>query len=247
MSTQGAIVFVTTAGSLVVALAGIGLVGGIRLNLTPSERLGIWRIETLSRGPLVRDLVFICPPSTPPFEEAWQRGYLRRGLCAGGFAPLIKTIAALPGQRIAIGDTVKIDGAVLGASRVRMSLDFVADHSSGRKGALHHIFNVANLKLENRADCPWCFRKERAAVEWGLFAIGVGAGDPYRQISEPHFDNRQSAIDVIGVLFLRGKGGCIEISGLSLPPMFNKQRKFDADIFGHFGSSPDLNHLFSIL
>jgi type IV secretory pathway protease TraF len=79
MSLRGAIVFVTTAASIVVALAGIGVVGGIRLNLTPSEPLGIWRIEP-GREPIVGDLVFICPPPTPQFEEAWQRGYLRRGL-----------------------------------------------------------------------------------------------------------------------------------------------------------------------
>nr|WP_246726417.1 conjugative transfer signal peptidase TraF [Rhizobium leguminosarum] len=103
------------------ALAGIGIIGGIRLNLTPSEPLGIWRIEPLSRDLLVGDLVFICPPPTPQFEEARQRGYLRRGLCAGGFAPLIKTVAALPGQRVAIGDTVEIDGAVLDASLIRES------------------------------------------------------------------------------------------------------------------------------
>ncbi|WP_429925644.1 conjugative transfer signal peptidase TraF (plasmid) [Agrobacterium vitis] len=121
MSRRGAIVFVATAGSLLVALAGIALVGGIRLNLTSSEPLGIWHIEPVSRDPIVGDLVFICPPVTSKFEEAWRRGYLRRGLCAGGFAPLIKTVAALPGQHVAIGDIVKIDGAVLDASRIRES------------------------------------------------------------------------------------------------------------------------------
>ncbi|MBO9101899.1 MULTISPECIES: conjugative transfer signal peptidase TraF [unclassified Rhizobium] len=121
MSRRKAIVFVTIAASLVVALAGIAFVGGIRLNLTPSEPLGIWRIEPLSRAPLVGDLVFICTPPTPPFQEAWQRGYLRRGLCAGGFAPLIKTVVALPSQHVAIGDIVKIDGVVLDESRIRES------------------------------------------------------------------------------------------------------------------------------
>lgn len=112
---------VTASVSVMAAFVGIGLIGGIRLNLTPSEPLGIWRIEPLSRDPIVGDLVFICPPSTPKFEEAWRRGYLRRGLCVGGFAPLIKTVAALPGQIIEIGDTVAIDGAVLDASLVRQS------------------------------------------------------------------------------------------------------------------------------
>lgn len=114
-------VFVTASASVMVALVGIGLIGGMRLNLTPSEPLGIWHIEPLSRDPLVGDLVFICPPPTPQLEEAWQRGYLRRGLCASGFAPLIKTVAALPGQHVAIGETIEVDGVPLGASRLRKS------------------------------------------------------------------------------------------------------------------------------
>jgi conjugative transfer signal peptidase TraF len=121
MSRRGAIIFVTAVGNLVVAVAGIALVGGIRLNLTPSEPLGIWRIEPVSRDLVIGDLVFICPPPTPPFQEAWQRGYLRRGLCVSGFAPLIKTVVALPSQRVAVGDTVVIDRVVLGASRIRES------------------------------------------------------------------------------------------------------------------------------
>jgi conjugative transfer signal peptidase TraF len=121
MSRRGVIVFVTASASVMAALAGTGFIGNVRLNLTPSEPLGLWRIEQLDRPAAVGDLVFICPPATAPFEEARERGYLRRGLCGGGFAPLIKTVAALPGQSIAIGDTVKIDGAVLCASRVRKS------------------------------------------------------------------------------------------------------------------------------
>jgi len=93
--------------------------GGYRLNLTPSEPLGLWRIEGLHRPVEAGDLVFVCPPVNPLFEQARQRGYLRRGLCAGGFAPLIKTAAALPGQHVEIGDHVVIDGRPLYASVVR--------------------------------------------------------------------------------------------------------------------------------
>lgn len=119
MSGRGVTKIVTASVSVMAALVGIGFIGGIRLNLTPSEPLGIWRIEQVRRAPSVGDLVFVCPPPTPQFEEAWQRGYVRHGLCAGGFAPLIKTVAALPGQRVAIGDTVAIDGTVLDASLIR--------------------------------------------------------------------------------------------------------------------------------
>nr|WP_235916655.1 MULTISPECIES: conjugative transfer signal peptidase TraF [Rhizobiaceae] len=101
-------------GGVVVA----GLIGGYRLNLTPSEPLGLWRIERLDRPVEAGDLVFVCPPANPLFEQARRRGYLRRGLCAGGFAPLIKMVAALPGQHIEIGENVFIDGRSLDLSAV---------------------------------------------------------------------------------------------------------------------------------
>ncbi|WP_234811069.1 conjugative transfer signal peptidase TraF [Xaviernesmea oryzae] len=105
-----------------VAIAGLitaAVVGGYRLNLTPSEPLGLWRIEKLNRPVEAGDLVFICSPPTAKFEEARLRGYLRRGLCAGGFAPLIKTVAALPGQHVEVTDHVVIEGRSLAASVVR--------------------------------------------------------------------------------------------------------------------------------
>lgn len=105
-----------------VAIGGLitaATVGGYRLNLTPSEPLGLWRIEALRRSAEMGDLVFVCPSATEMFEEARRRGYLRRGWCAGGFAPLIKMIAALPGQHVEITDRVAIDGCSLAASTVR--------------------------------------------------------------------------------------------------------------------------------
>lgn len=111
--------FLTGAGVVMSGLAATAYMGGYRLNLTPSEPLGLWRIEALRRPVEIGDLVFFCPPVTVAFEEARQRGYLRRGLCAGGVAPLIKTIAALPGQHVEIADQVIIDGRALPASTVR--------------------------------------------------------------------------------------------------------------------------------
>lgn len=105
-----------------VAIGGLitaATVGGYRLNLTPSEPLGLWRIEALRRSTEIGDLVFVCPPVTAMFEEARRQGYLRPGLCAGGFAPLIKMVAALPGQYVVVTDHVIIDGRSLAASVVR--------------------------------------------------------------------------------------------------------------------------------
>lgn len=109
----------STSMVAVASLVTAAFVGGYRLNLTPSEPLGLWRIEKPGRPVKVGDLVFICSPATAPFEEARRRGYLRRGLCPGGFAPLIKTVAALPGQHVKITDHVVIDGRSLATSAVR--------------------------------------------------------------------------------------------------------------------------------
>ncbi|KDR90378.1 MULTISPECIES: conjugative transfer signal peptidase TraF [Agrobacterium] len=108
------------AGAVVImsVVAATALTGGYRLNLTPSEPLGLWRIEQLQRPVSIGDLVFLCPPTTAVFEEARRRGYLRRGLCVGGVAPLIKTVAALPGQRVEITDHVLVDGRLVPASSV---------------------------------------------------------------------------------------------------------------------------------
>lgn len=119
MRRRGVIKFLAGAGIVTVGLASIAYIGGYRLNLTPSEPLGLWRIEALRSPVEIGDLVFFCPLVTAAFEEARQRGYLRRGLCAGGVAPLIKTIAALPGQHVEITDHVIIDGRALLASAVR--------------------------------------------------------------------------------------------------------------------------------
>ncbi|MVA22802.1 conjugative transfer signal peptidase TraF [Agrobacterium vitis] len=108
-------------GGMIAGLAAIAYMGGFRLNLTPSEPLGLWRIMALQRPVEVGNLVFICPPVTASFEEARRRGYVRSGLCPGGFAPLIKTVAALPGQHIEIGANVTVDGRPLASSIVRAS------------------------------------------------------------------------------------------------------------------------------
>ncbi|MEZ2223396.1 conjugative transfer signal peptidase TraF [Rhizobium sp. RCC_161_2] len=104
---------------VVTGTAAAGVIGGCRLNLTASEPLGIWRIEQLDRPAAVGDQVFICLPVTAPFEEARERGYLRRGLCADGFAPLIKTVAAVPGDHVEIAGEVIIDGHPFPNSRIR--------------------------------------------------------------------------------------------------------------------------------
>ena len=110
--------FLGVAGLVFGGVTATGLVGGYRLNLTPSEALGLWRVKGLNRPVQSGDLVFICPPENALFGQARRRGYLRRGLCVGGSAPFIKTVLALPGQHVGIGDRITVDGKPVPTSDV---------------------------------------------------------------------------------------------------------------------------------
>ncbi len=94
------------AAAVMIGTASAGYLGGLRLNLTPSYALGLWRIARLDRAAGVGDLVLIRPPPTRVFVTARERGYLRSGLCPGWLSPLIKTIVAMPGQRIEIAEGI---------------------------------------------------------------------------------------------------------------------------------------------
>lgn len=102
-------------GLAMIAMALLGTIsvawlGNYRINLTPSEPLGLWRVVKLDRPAAVGDLVFICPPQSAAMREARARGYLRSGLCPGAVAPLIKTVVAVAGQRVQVRASVNVDG-----------------------------------------------------------------------------------------------------------------------------------------
>ncbi|WP_026187667.1 conjugative transfer signal peptidase TraF [Ensifer sp. BR816] len=112
---QAAVTLSVSAAALA-SVAFAGFLGGYRINLTPSEPLGLWKIAPLDRPPDIGDLVFVCPPDRADMWEAKARGYLRPGLCPGRVAPLIKSIVAVAGQRVDIAEAVTVDGRVVPAS-----------------------------------------------------------------------------------------------------------------------------------
>ncbi|WP_454685491.1 conjugative transfer signal peptidase TraF [Ancylobacter moscoviensis] len=114
-----AILIVPAAVASLIMLAGTAWFAGLRLNLTRSYPLGLWRIEPLDGPPAMGDLVFICPPDSAAFRLARERGYVGRGLCPGWFSPLIKTIVATEGQATEIGAGVSVDGRPIPHSDVQ--------------------------------------------------------------------------------------------------------------------------------
>jgi conjugative transfer signal peptidase TraF len=122
MTTQQrrGIVVLSMAAVAAILLVVTAVAGGYRINLTPSEPLGLWRIVPLYRPLAIDDLVFICPPETAEMVKARARGYLRSGSCPGGVAPLIKTVIAVAGQHVEIGASVSVDGRVVSSSRLAL-------------------------------------------------------------------------------------------------------------------------------
>lgn len=119
MNRRRLLVVATLSAFLLAALIVGGWMAGLRLNVTPSYPLGLWRIVPLHRDVAVGDVVFICPPQSADFNLARRRGYLRSGLCPGWFSPLIKTVVAVSGQRVEVATAVTIDGTPLAQSDVR--------------------------------------------------------------------------------------------------------------------------------
>ena len=107
------------ATSLLLLLPAGGWLGRFRINMTPSAPLGLWQITPLGTAVEVGDRVFVCLPDNSLMREALDRGYLRRGLCPSGVAPMIKTVEAVAGQRVTITDHVVIDGRFVARSQVR--------------------------------------------------------------------------------------------------------------------------------
>ncbi|HWZ61110.1 MAG TPA: conjugative transfer signal peptidase TraF [Gemmatimonadaceae bacterium] len=111
-----------SAARALVGLAFVGVAGavaasacGARVNVSPSLPLGVYRVV---HRPVVRGAtVLLCLPASVA-RVARQRGYLWRGPCTGGVAPLGKIVAAVGGDTVeATASGVRINGVLLAGSR----------------------------------------------------------------------------------------------------------------------------------
>ena len=90
------------AGALLAGTLVTAWLCGIRVNDTASMPRGLWRV-TAADAPLRRGaFVTVCLPDTAPVREAAARGYLPAGICAGGYEPLVKPVAAVAGDRVTV-------------------------------------------------------------------------------------------------------------------------------------------------
>jgi conjugative transfer signal peptidase TraF len=98
---------------LLVSPLFLGLVAGwafgIRLNLTPSLPRGLYIISNLPSA----NVVEFCPDGAAA-SISLNRHYRTAGPCDDGGAPLLKPVAAFPGDQVEVGaDGIRVNGQLL--------------------------------------------------------------------------------------------------------------------------------------
>lgn len=104
------------------ALIGPGYaawLAGFRVNTTNSMPEGLWRVTSLTPASLHRgQIVTLCLPEEAG-RLARERGYIGSGSCPENRGVLIKPVAAIPGDLIAIGPAgVNVNGVPIPRSDV---------------------------------------------------------------------------------------------------------------------------------
>ncbi len=117
-----AVVFGTIALCAVIVALAVAAAHGIagpRLNLTASMPIGLYLYTpgAVKRG----DIVQVClPPQLAAFSLTQKMDYPVVGPCASGAAPLVKVLAAVPGDVVAVNErALLVNGKPWPMSRIR--------------------------------------------------------------------------------------------------------------------------------
>ncbi len=109
-----------TIGAAIGALALTGGAYGYGVNLTISEPPGLWRVAGAPTPVRIGEYVTVCPPRRGMVAVAGRRGYIRPGDCPTGLMPLLKQIAAVPGDVVTINAKgVQVNGRLLANSQAQ--------------------------------------------------------------------------------------------------------------------------------
>jgi conjugative transfer signal peptidase TraF len=101
------LVFLMLLGDMVAA-------AGVRVNLTPSMPLGVYRVVAVKPHSVKKGmLVAVCAPAAAA-EIARRSGHLMKGACAHDTEPLLKTVVAVGGDTVVVvASGVIADGRAL--------------------------------------------------------------------------------------------------------------------------------------
>jgi len=134
---------VVCTGTLLLVTA-LGLGAGLRLNLTGSIPIGLYRVssEPVARGAIV----LACLPAEVA-SFALSRGYVPHGRCPGGTAPIGKVVLALGGDVVQVTAT----GLWVNGQAVRGTTPLAVD------GAGRSLRRFPNGAYRVRADEVWLY------------------------------------------------------------------------------------------
>ena len=97
------------------ALAAAAFIGGgylwnVRLNITGSMPIGLWRIAPVSAPLRTGQIVSLCLPDEIA-RPAMERGYIGGGECAGNSEALIKRVVAAAGDNVFVSPSgISVNG-----------------------------------------------------------------------------------------------------------------------------------------
>ena len=91
----------------------IGYQAGFRLNTGVSYPTGLYRLINDKQNYSKGDLVLFCPPDNLVMAQALARGYIKPGMCKGGFTPVIKKILAVAGDVVTTDGFVRINAVTV--------------------------------------------------------------------------------------------------------------------------------------
>ena len=113
---RGTLIFMVSAALLILGNLIVG--AGLRLNSSASIPPGLYRLTGVSPREISREmLVAVCAPSGAA-ELGRRRGYVSRGECSENSEPLLKTVAGVAGDDIAISPSgVSVNGRLLRDSK----------------------------------------------------------------------------------------------------------------------------------
>lgn len=111
MASSRAAITCGSLGVLTIATLATANVVGLRVNTTASMPRGLWRVIQRARPLRHGDIVTVCLPDIQQVRQGAERGYIPTGGCPGGYEPLVKPIAAVPGDTVDVstGDGVSVN------------------------------------------------------------------------------------------------------------------------------------------
>jgi conjugative transfer signal peptidase TraF len=99
-----------------IALSLVCYLAGLKINTTKSIPVGIYRLTDAPVGK--GEYVIFCPPQSPLFDEARERGYIGAGFCPGNYGYMMKRVLATGNDRIVLTDEgLRINGSLLPLSK----------------------------------------------------------------------------------------------------------------------------------